>query len=73
MFYKVIVWHNPHKVNKDKYYYRVVTGYYSDYYVGYVNKYGHEIIAVVEDKIFIKKKTIKDRVVSRLINLLNKF
>ncbi len=42
---KLIVWHN---LNKDTYYYKFITGCYTNYFIGYKNQYNHEIILIVE-------------------------
>ncbi len=43
---KLIVWHN---LNKDTYYYKFITGCYTNYNIGYKNQYNHEIILIVSN------------------------
>lgn len=66
---KLVVWHN---LNKDTYYYKIVSGFYNTYYPGYVNGYNHKIILVVENLSFtsIKKEPLKKRLIRRLIRFL---
>lgn len=64
-----IIWFNR---KKDYYYYRIVKGCYKRYYVGYKNQYGHEIVLIIRLKydVYVKKTSIKKRVLMRLISFL---
>jgi hypothetical protein len=43
---KLIVYHN---LNDNTYYYKLVRGRYTKYYVGYINQYNHEIVLLIPD------------------------
>lgn len=70
MIFKIIVWYNP---KKNIYYYKKVKGFYADYYVGYVNSYGHEVVLLI-DNLFINtyRQSFKVRLINRLIRFLEK-
>ena len=72
MRYKyIVVWLNK---NKNNYYFKKVKGTYMTYEVGYINQYNHEVILVIDvyDLVFKKRTSIKERLINRLIDLLNK-
>lgn len=64
----VVIWYN-HKENL--YYHRIVSGYYTNYVIGYKNQYGHEIIYTFELKTCFKVSRTK-MVLSRFIRFLQK-
>lgn len=64
-----IVW----KKRDNTYYYHQVKGYYKNYYVGYKNQYGHEVVCIIDYyKVFYKPVSFRKRVVRNLISLLHK-
>lgn len=70
-YYKklLIIWFNP---NKQSYYYRYVSGFYQDYYVGYKNQYGHVIIMIFELDLPYSKISFRKRILRKLISFLNR-
>ena len=67
---RIIVWHN---LNNDSYYYRIVSGNYAKYEIGFRNQYNHEVILIVDSGYFEKNKTsFKKKVIMRLISFLQK-
>ena len=67
---KLIVWHN---LNKDTYYYKFITGRYTNYFIGYKNQYNHEIILIVESPYLQPIKeyvSLKRVLLTPIINLL---
>ena len=67
---KIIIWYNP---NKEKYYYKLVWGFYARYRIGYKNQYNHVVILII-DRVDIKiaKEPLKTRVLTRIINYLQR-
>lgn len=66
----IIVW----KKKDNTYYYRKVRGSYTNYYIGYENQYGHEIICIIDYyKEFEKPISFRKRVIRKIISLLQKF
>lgn len=63
----LIIWFNP---KKHSYYYRYVSGFYQDYYVGYKNQYDHTIILIIELVHSYSKTPLKKRLLRRLIVFL---
>lgn len=70
-FYKkIIIW----KRQDCTYYYRIVRGMYCDYHIGYINRYGHEIVLIIENLEYnVKKTPYKTRLKRKLINYLEKW
>lgn len=64
-----VIWFNR---KKDYHYYRIVKGSYKRYYIGYINQYGHEVVLIIRLKydIYVKKTSIKKRVLKKLISFL---
>lgn len=63
----VVVW----KKGDDSIYYRMVTGYYAKYEVGYKNQYGHEVLCVIPNVYHsIPKLSFKEKCRKRLIRYL---
>lgn len=57
----------------NSYYWKLVRGFYSSYYIGYINQYNHEIVLTIDlNKEILHRPTIQKRVVSKLISLLHK-
>lgn len=65
----LVVWHNS---KKDSYYYRIVSGNYVEYRVGFKNQYDHEIVLIIDDIFYREpqKKSIKKRVLTGAISFL---
>lgn len=63
----LIIWFNPKKLS---YYYKYVTGFYQDYFVGYKNQYGHSIIMIFELIQTYHKTPLKKRLLRRFISFL---
>lgn len=70
MYKKIIIWYNP---NKKTYYYKLVWGFYADYYIGYKNQFNHEVVLII-DRVDLKlaKEPFKKRVLTRIINYLQR-
>lgn len=68
---RLIIWFNP---NKEIYYYKIVKVHYVDYFVGYENSYGHQVVLIIDDLIFQQKKKIslKKRLIKKIIRFLDK-
>lgn len=67
---KIVIWYNP---NKRIYYYKLVWGFYANYYVGYRNQFNHEVVLIIDRvDIKIKKDPLKTRVLTGIINYLQK-
>lgn len=41
---RIVIWYNE---NRKKYYYKIVNGFYTDYYVGYRNQYDHVVVLII--------------------------
>lgn len=66
----LIVWFNP---NKNTYYYKIVWGWYANYYIGYRNQYNHVVVLIIDKIEFrIPKEPLKRRVLTRIINYLQR-
>lgn len=66
---RIIIW----KKLDNTYYYRIIKGHYSDYFVGYQNSYGHEVVLIIDNLEYrIKKIPRKVRLKKQLINLIEK-
>lgn len=65
----IIVWYNP---NKDVYYYKVSSGTYAKYFVGFRNQYNHEIVLIIDSVFYRKpqKLSMKKRVLRKAISFL---
>lgn len=67
---KIIIWKNH---NNNKFYYKVVRGWYADYEIGYFNKYNHEVVFIIENVYFEKNKIpLKKRLLRKYISFLEK-
>jgi len=66
---RLIIWHNS---KKNIYYYKVVKGYYVNYYVGYKNSYDHEVVLIIDDLIFQQKKYLLKKRLKAFIRFLDK-
>ena len=65
---KLVVYHN---VNKNTYYYKIISCYKFDHVVGYTNSYGHVIVLVIDKIGFrIYKDSFRKRVLNKLICFL---
>lgn len=68
MFY-FIIW----KRGDNTYYYRKVKGTYTNYYVGYENQYGHEVVCIIDYyKEFRKPISFQKKAIGKIISLLQK-
>lgn len=57
----------------NSYYWKAVKGFYSSYYIGYINQYNHEIVLTINlEKEILHKPTIQKRVITKTISLLHK-
>ena len=64
----LIIWRKP----DNTYYWRVIKKNYN-YYVGFINQYGHEVILIVDIfKNFFYKEKIKNVVIKKLISFLHR-
>lgn len=61
-----VIWRRPN----NSYYYRIVKGTYMEYYVGYYNQYGHEIVLIIHPD--VQKVSLKERFKSTLIRYIKK-
>lgn len=66
---KIIVWHN---VQYDTYYYKIVKGYYADYFPGYKNQYNHVVILVIPLVSIPRKRSLLLSVITHSIEFLQK-
>lgn len=68
MYYMLLIYHNP---KNNSYYYRKKLNLYTEYEIGYVNGYGHEIVLIIDlgptEKIPFRRK-----IINRLIAFLQK-
>ena len=65
----IVVWVKPNGTIYHKY----VSGFYTNYYIGYINSYGHEVIYIINDLHFkYKKPPFKIRFKRKLINYIDK-
>lgn len=64
-----VIWHNH---NNNCYYYRIVKGSYTNYYVGYFNQYNHEVVLLIPFvyKLYKRKQPFLKKVLKRLISFL---
>lgn len=70
MYGKIIVWLKP---NSHTYYYKIVRGFYADYYVGYKNSYNHEVILIIDVyRDLVHKEKLLKKVLKKLISFLQK-
>lgn len=67
-FHKIVVW----KKKDNSYYYKIVKTHYSDYYIGYVNSYGHEVVLIIDNLQYRVATNKKKRIKRKLIDLINK-
>ena len=66
---RIIIW----KKQDNSYYYRIVKGHYSNYEIGYVNSYGHQIVLIIDNLEYrVRKKPLKNRVKKKIINFIEK-
>lgn len=71
--YKIVVYHNLNKNNHGKeFYYKKLKGYYCEYYIGYINQFNHEVILIIDMPDVTENYTIKNRIINKLQNWLNK-
>lgn len=56
-YFRVIIWFNP---NNGKFYHKKINGWRNDYYVGFKNCYGHEVIYIVEANNLYPDKKFKN-------------
>lgn len=72
MIYKryLIVWHN---LNNDSYYYRFIDIISNKYEVDYINQYNHKIILMIDMFRLLERKSLKEKVITKLISFLQKF
>lgn len=66
---QLVVWH---KLKDDSYYYRIVSGNYANYRLGFKNQYDHEVVLIIDDIFYREptKKSIKKRVLTKTISFL---
>ena len=68
---KIVIWYKP---KDNSYYYKIVRGCYCNYEVGYINRYGHVIILVIDIfKDIYYKPSLKKRVLTKIISFLQKY
>lgn len=65
----IIIWFNP---IKNVYYHRIVCNIITKYEVGYVNKYGHKVVDVIDLRSIFYKEPLKNKVIKRVIAFLHK-
>lgn len=64
-----VIWQKPNGVI----YHRLVSGHYTQYYVGYFNSYDHEVIYIIDDVFYrYSKPPFKLRFKRKLINYIEK-
>lgn len=63
----LVVW----KKDNNNYYYRFVNGFYCNYEVGYLNRYGHEVILIIEFS-NTPKVNLRQKLIYNLIGFLKK-
>lgn len=65
---RIIVWKKPNNT----YYYKIIKGHYCNYYVGYINQYGHEIVLIIDNLEYrVRKIPIKKRIKKKIINYID--
>ena len=73
MYRYLVVWYIP---NKKRYYYKILKHNYNNYYLGYVNDYGHILICYddISNYLFVTKNyfNFKRKIIRMLISFLNK-
>lgn len=62
----LVIW----KKKDNNYYYRVVSGYYCNYEVGYINQYGHEIILIINNFYLMNRTSFPKRFLRKTIRFL---
>lgn len=66
---KIVIW----KRRDDTFYYKIVKGFYGNYYIGYKNQYGHQVVHVIDNVCVINyKMSFKKRCINRLVRFLQK-
>lgn len=71
----IIIYKRPDSVitsKSAKYYFRYVSGYYTNYYVGMKNQYDHEIILIIEVTSVSNKLPFRSRLIRKFISFLEK-
>lgn len=71
----IIIYKKPDNVTSPKtakYYFRYVSGYYNNYYVGMKNQYDHEIILIIEVTSVSNKLPFRIKLLKKLISFLEK-
>lgn len=72
MIGKIVIFKN---LNKNTYYYKFLKGYYTYYYVGYVNQYNHEVVVIIdlhEEAYILERASLKLKIVEKLMYKLER-
>ena len=66
---QLIVW----KKGDNSFYYKLVRGTYTRYYVGFKNRYNHEVVYMI-DKVYVlsNEPSFKQKCIKRIIRFLQK-
>lgn len=64
----IVVWKRPN----DTYYFRDVKGFYTNYQIGYLNQYNHEVILIIENSVS-PHYSMGQKFIKFLIRFLRKF
>ena len=61
------------KTKDNKLYHKIVKCHYVEYYIGYKNSYGHEVVYLIDNLEFRTRRTsLKDRYKRKLISYIEK-
>lgn len=64
----LVIWEKPN----NEVYFRNVSGWYSNYEVGYCNQYNHKVILVIKGYIPYTREKFSKKLARKLISFLNK-
>lgn len=70
----IVIYKKPEQPNRkdNPFYFKYVSGYYTNYHVGMKNQYGHEIILIIETEFYSHKLPLISRLLKKLISFLEK-
>ena len=65
-----VIWQRP----DGTIYHKFVSGFYTNYFIGYVNSYGHEVIYIINSDLYYKfrRPPFKARLKRNLIKYIDK-
>lgn len=70
----IVIYKKPTiKSNQDNpFYFKYVSGYYTNYYEGMKNQYGHEIVLIIETQFHNHRLPLRTRLLRKIISFLEK-